>query len=271
MTTISSIERSMTVATTASDREDGGDTMAFVSQTLTDQIHFVSIVPDGKTKGKDFGTDAHRAIAWATQQSALGRNIYFTVNTVRPGVNKKPLKADMVGVRFAHVDVDPPRDGTPWDLQGALTALKGFDPPPSFVISSGNGLQGLWRLEGANLDEVEEINQALIIRFGGDTGTGNYDRLLRVPGFTNFPTKKKRDAGRVETMASLAERDTGTWTTAADIRLALDITHVPFEDCEPGKTETAKQAPPGEVTLLTALDCGSACKRNPVSGVIGVQ
>ena len=219
------------------------------------------MVPAGPTKGVDFGTDVDSAYAWAEQQSSKGKNIYWTVNRVSPGVNKKPLKTDMEGVRYAHVDVDPPKDSTPWDLQGSLADLKSFDPPPSFVISSGNGLQGLWRLEGASLDEVEMINKALIFRFGGDIGTGNCDRLLRLPGFTNFPTQKKREAGRVPVMASVVCPDDGTHTTAADLRMALDVIYVPTEDSQGGEAsqaEPAKSPPLGEVLLLNAADLGLA-------------
>ena len=80
MTTISSIEDRKSGAPMAPDREFSADAKTFLSQTLTDQIHLVSIAPDGLAKGKDFGTDVEAALSWAQRQSDRGKNIYWAVN-----------------------------------------------------------------------------------------------------------------------------------------------------------------------------------------------
>jgi hypothetical protein len=167
----------------------------FLTQPLKDQIHLVVIPPDGTPEGKDFSTNADTAIKWSKERNDSGGNIYYTVNAVRPGTNKKPLKSDIAGVRFGHVDIDPPKDGSAWNPQDTLKELMNFSAPPSFVVWSGNGWQALWRVRDSSLEQVEEINKALILRFGGDKGTWNADRLFRLPGFINYPNKKSAKPG----------------------------------------------------------------------------
>lgn len=75
-------------------------------------------------------------------------------------------------VRFAHIDIDPPKEGASFtegereDAYSRLLAAK-----PSTINWSGNGWQGLWRLgEGVSKEEVEQINKGLIEKLGGDKG-----------------------------------------------------------------------------------------------------
>jgi hypothetical protein len=182
----------------------------FFRRSIPDQIHLVAIGLDSPIEGRDFGIDGESALDWATAQSASKKNVYFTVNRVRPGVHKKPNKSDMVGYRFAHVDIDPPKDGAPWDKQGALDRLNNSTIPPTCINWSGNGFQAFWRLTDEVTGEVlETINRGLVAAFNGDVGTHNADRLLRVPGTVNWPNKKKADAGRVPVLAETILPDQG--------------------------------------------------------------
>lgn len=136
-----------------------------------------------------------------------GSNIYYTINTVRPGfTGSKPSKADITAARFAHVDIDPSPD---WDKAGTLASL--IEAGATVVVDSGNGLQGLWRVD-CDVPTVERINRGLIARFHADKGTWNADRLFRVPGYTNYPNAKKRAAGRVPAPAELLWQDGPHWT-----------------------------------------------------------
>lgn len=163
--------------------------------------HLVSIEPDGDTAGRWFGADAEAASAWAAEENLRGRGIYFTVNVVEPYFHRKPKKEHIIGVRFAHVDIDP--TGPDWDKDAALADLMARGAP-SHVIDSGNGWQALWALVGSPThEEVERVNRGLIQAFGADKGTWNVDRLFRYPGTVNFPNAKKRAAGRTESYASM--------------------------------------------------------------------
>lgn len=180
----------------------------FFAKYLRTSIHLVAITPDGPITGKFFGEDAASAAAWAAEQNLAGRNIYWTVN-VSSGGDKKPSKADITSLRFYHVDVDPPKNGQPWDKEAALQALIARGNP-SFVIDSGNGLQALWRHDALSTDQaaVEDVNRGLELTFAGDH-CWNIDRLLRVPGTTNWPDAKKLAAGRLPSAATIASVDTG--------------------------------------------------------------
>lgn len=219
--------------------------------TYLDQIHLVAIVPDGPAIGKDFGNDKDAAAAWAQEQNAQGKNIYFTVNRVRPGVNKKSTKADIDSVRFAHVDIDPPKDGGPWDADKTCDDLIASRCPPTTIIWSGNGWQAVWRLEpGATIEQVEQANRGLIAAFGGDGPTWNADRLFRLPGTINYPTATKRAAGRTEQLAGLELADDGKSYT---VEALIEAFHAPAHAARERKSVDL-----GDITPLTSADVSPA-------------
>lgn len=184
----------------------------FLAQAGGDTIHLVAIPAEGgPTQGRWFGGNAPAAATWAANRNAAGANIYWSPNAVRPGLDKKARKEDVVAVRYAHVDVDPPKDGRAFDKAAAVASLHAADLPPSLVIDSGGGVQALWRLGGQAVSaaDVESINRSLIGRFGGDAACWNVDRVLRVPGTVNLPNAKKRGAGRVPVIATLLRAEGG--------------------------------------------------------------
>jgi hypothetical protein len=79
-------------------------------------------------------------------------NLYWSVNPVLRDVAKKAAKTDIKEYAYPHVDIDP-RAGE--DLAqdrerilGQLTTnLPKGAPPPSFIIDSGGGYWGFWKLE----------------------------------------------------------------------------------------------------------------------------
>lgn len=188
---------------------DASTISSFLADYVQNAIHLVSIHPDRSDdlpRGQWFGTDIAGATAWALACNMDGLNVYWTVNEADPACGTKPSKAQIRSVRFAHSDIDPPRSG-PWDKPAALVALQ-TRGAPSFVIDSGNGLQPLWRLsEPTTIEQIEAVNRGIAAALGGDH-CWNVDRLLRVPGTINYPTLKKRTAGRTPQMATLAQVDT---------------------------------------------------------------
>ena len=170
------------------------------------QIHLVVIDPEGgrPVEGRYFGWDAAPALAFAVARNEARRNVYWTVNEVRRGLHKKPTKADIIGGRFAHVDVDPPKDGGSFDKARELTRLEAMPCRPSFVIDSGGGIQAFWRLsvEQANLPQLEIANRQIRDVCGGDN-CQNIDRIMRVPGTINWPDVRKRERGRVPVLSTI--------------------------------------------------------------------
>jgi len=220
-------------------------------QTIADQIHLVAIVPDGLTQGRNFGNDAQAAQQWALQQNAQGKNIYWSVNCVRSNVHKKPTKEDIIAVRYAHIDIDPPKDGSPFDKESTIRKLLSAPIRPSFIIWSGNGMQAFWRAEGLTHEQGETINRGLVVYFEGDVGTHNIDRLMRVPGFINYPNKKKRDQGRVAVEAYFIQEDDGSKSSYDDLMRAYP--YVPKPAAKPlAKREHINLT--GEIKFLTSAD-----------------
>ena len=166
-------------------------------------LHLCSIVTDGggRVHGRWFGDDIAAATDWAVTENNMGKNLYWTVNLVAEGCNKKPGKVDIVAARFVHVDIDPPKGGGELDKVMTQAELKALSVPPSLIVDSGGGLQAFWRLDGpAPTAEIEAVNRNIADRFGGDN-CHNIDRLMRLPGTLNYPNAKKRAAGRTTSLA----------------------------------------------------------------------
>ena len=176
-----------------------------------EQIHLVMIHPNGlKAEGREFATDIDAALEWAAQANAVGFNIYWTANIVKPGRHSKPDKASITHARFVHVDIDPPKTGGAFDKKAIAIAIQDIAAPPSFVIDSGGGLQAFWRLSEPieNWTQIESINTQVRDYFDADA-CQNIDRLMRVPGSVNYPDKKKQMRGRIASLASFVADDDG--------------------------------------------------------------
>jgi hypothetical protein len=88
------------------------------------------------------------------------RNLYYSVNPTKTAMNKKPSKADIAAIEYLLGDLDPRDDETSEDAKARYLEQfeNGFEPPPSALVDSGNGIQALWQLdepigvEGADRD-----------------------------------------------------------------------------------------------------------------------
>jgi hypothetical protein len=122
--------------------------------------------------------------------------------------------------------------------------LETFEPRPTFVIDSGNGIQPLWRLaepivlgkpmpgeagrlsyspqDQAKIDEAEARSAAVMVQLNAKAGTQNIDRILRLPGTINLPNAKKKREGRVVCLTKLID--------FLDISHPLDAFPLPTEE-----------------------------------------
>jgi hypothetical protein len=229
------------------------DILDFFEKTIADQIHLTTITSDrGETEGQDFGTDIKAATDWVLDCNRDKKNIYFTVNRVKPRVRKKPTKAQIIGIRFAHLDIDPPKDGSVWDKDEVYKRLRDAPVPPTLINWSGNGWHAFWRLNDcANSEDAECINSGLIQYFGGDAGTQNADRLLRVPGTINWPNKQKIEAGRTPQLAATKYRNEGEVTPLKRL-----VEAYPFINTKTSRTKERATIPLGHFYPRTAADLG---------------
>jgi putative DNA primase/helicase len=183
---------------------------------ITDAPHvtLVAILPDTQVvHARTFPRGAEaQACAWIADHQRTGRNVYFQPNETRPDCRRKPGKNDMVAALCRFADVDPDDAHVPLAeerdrLARLAAALAASECPPTVIIDSGSGLQPIWAvareiLTPAVIARVEEETAALERSLGAG-GTHNIDRLLRLPGTLNYPSKAKLKKGRSVTRARL--------------------------------------------------------------------
>jgi hypothetical protein len=145
-------------------------------------------------------------------------NLYYSVNPTKTELNKKPKKKDICAVEYLLGDLDPLDDEKSEDAKARyLKQLNGsFEPKPSVIVDSGNGIQCLWKLNNPIVlgdatvkdpivADVEARSAALMLRLGAKVGTQNIDRILRLPGTANLPNATKLKKGRVRCPTKLIE------------------------------------------------------------------
>lgn len=175
-----------------------------------------AIVPD---KGKTTTTATFRPAqedelrAWLDRHGET-HNLYYSVNPTIGDMNKKAERSDIARLAWLHVDVDPRAgEDIAQERKRALGVLRGYDPPPSAIIDSGGGYQGLWRLsdgmdingEEAAFEEAKLYNLDIELKLDADN-CRNVDRVFRLPGTVNWPNAKKRKQGRQPSLAQVVEQ-----------------------------------------------------------------
>ena len=152
------------------------------------------------------------------------KNLYYSVNPTRTARTSKASKLDISAIEYSFTDLDPNGNETSEAAKARyLTGLATFQPLPTAVIDSGNGVQALWRLAEpivlpeptvvknpkkgepkkvyepetqAVIADAERRVKALMEKLGSVSGTQNIDRILRLPGTVNLPNAKKLKDGR---------------------------------------------------------------------------
>ena len=212
------------------------DLAAFLDRFRPDgYTTFVGIVPDGSTIAETFdGGNPSQAAGWVRSQNRA-RNCYFTINPTSRDTRRKPTKDDITAIACLWADVDPlDQAGRNWTVErdrllALADELAALELPPSLIIDSGNGIQPIWCLadpiEGA--PEYRVAAEALCARIEaalGAKGTHNIDRLLRVPGTTNYPNAKKKELGRGKSEARLlhANWQRYSWRDLEDLAARLE-------------------------------------------------
>lgn len=205
----------------------------FLGVYVGDAIQLAAIAAEGGSpQCRWFGNNARAAATWACEQNSQGANVYWTVNRIYPGLDRKPSKSDIAGVRYAHVDIDPPDDGSRFDKEVVARGLCSTNPKPTLIVDSGGGLQAFWALQGeTSKKQVEHVNRAIALRFGGDS-CWNVDRLMRLPGTINYPNAKKRRSGRVRALAtSVLEHSEDYTIEELEIAFLSSVGILPVRSC----------------------------------------
>jgi putative DNA primase/helicase len=166
------------------------------------------------------------------------RNLYYSVNPTRRPMDKKAAKVDIGAIEYGLADLDPAEGESADDAKTRyLAALKAFEPEPTAIIDSGNGIQCLWKWQEpialgepvkndknelvfsaedqGKINDVEARIKAVMLRLGSKAGTQNIDRILRLPGTTNLPNEKKEKDGRVPCPTKLLRFNGATYPLTA--------------------------------------------------------
>jgi hypothetical protein len=192
-----------------------------------------AITPDGPTTTITARTAAE-VDAFVSEHNGK-RNLYYSVNPTRSAMFKKAAKADIAAVEYLLGDLDPLDDETSEAAKARyLNQLNGtFEPKPSAIVDSGNGIQCLWKLADSIvlgekdpiIADVEARSAELMVRLGAKASTQNIDRILRLPGTTNLPNAKKLKAERVPCPTKLLRFN--------GVRYSLDAFPLPEQTCPP--------------------------------------
>ena len=203
----------------------------FICDYIGRSVQLVAIKPDAKViSARHFDNDPTAATAWAVKRNAIGFNLYWSVNEVAAGLHSKASKPDITAVRMLHVDIDPKKDGTPFDKPAAISALSEHAMPPSFIVDSGGGLGAFWVLDEpvTDIEGVEAANRGIEAIFGGDH-CHNVDRVMRLVGTVNWPDAAKRSRGRDVSLARIAQPDDGVRYAPYDILTTFAASAPPKE------------------------------------------
>jgi hypothetical protein len=217
-----------------------------------------AMVPDGPVASATF-TDAKKARAWL-EKHADRANLHYSANPSKAptGAGGRMRKRDVEKIEFLHGDFDVDKLPAKHELadlsiskrkERVISYLQAFDEP-TFIIDSGGGLQGLWRLKEPlvatpeNVTWAEGASRWLAGEFpGGEPQCANVDHLLRLPGTVNHPNEQKRKRGRTVVPSRLVSASGPPHARSA------------FKTIEKAASEhvDAKFGRPEEVTDLDAL------------------
>jgi hypothetical protein len=264
-------------------RADAEVSVAFLKRLRSPPWVLTAITPDGPTTtATAHSADAVRKFIAKHNDT---QNVYYAVNPLRATTSKKAAKVDVAAVEFALADLDPEDNESPEAAKrryaSGLTALAA---KPTAAVDSGNGIQGLWRLDPRislgepvvverkrtfspedqrKIDDVEARTRALMLSLGSKAGTQNIDRILRLPGTINHPNAKKRKLGRVPCETKLLWFDDTTY--------ALDAFPLPAaeEASRPGTPEDGGHHEPQAGSEQLSLDALPVSKRikNLIRGI----
>ena len=185
----------------------------------TQYLQAVAIEPDGPIAAKAVHPEQADNLLPFIEQHNGTANVYFAVNPLRHDPGTKASKADVAALAYYHVDLDPADGESPDAAKERHRKAVAILPQPSAVIDSGNGLGVFWQLKepiehDGNTEALESINKRLAHALGGDS-CHNLDRIMRLPGTVNLPTKTKLKKGRVAVPARLLEQNVQAYAADA--------------------------------------------------------
>jgi len=151
----------------------------------------------GADKRQSFFDSIYPAATTAYDLCQQGIDVYCGVNT---RVGKGGKKSNVKYINSFHAEIDYGTLGHNKKTEhathdDALKAIKEFPVKPTIIVHSGGGFHCYWVLDmpieildqgDCTIETIEGINLTLCKKLGGDVGTQDISRVLRVPGTYNF-------------------------------------------------------------------------------------
>ena len=121
-------------------------------------------------------------------------DVYLGVN---PRIGNAGYKENIHWLAALHAEIDYGKDGHKKESEfktydEAFIAIESFNMKPTWINHSGGGFHCYWvlndpvKISAIGIDQLENVNRNLTAALGGDSGTHNINRILRVPGTYNF-------------------------------------------------------------------------------------
>lgn len=195
--------------------DKAAESIAFLKMLDADGRHnLVAIHPQqGSVSGRTFEPGSWSAMAKWIEVHRPTHNLYYSLNEPKAGApHGKLTKAYIANIRALGADIDPD-DSSDFEMEqirisACAESVRNSPIAPTIEVNSGYGLQLIWQLPAklpANESRiaVESQGRGLAHWLTADF-VQNIDRLLRLPGTTNFPTPKKIARGRSPTPRTAA-------------------------------------------------------------------
>ena len=158
----------------------------------------IRIFPKDKPAQQFFFNSESQATLVSGNLCNNGIDVYFGVNPRTGGAGKKE---NVHYLAAFHAEIDYGEDGHKKDgvyqtYDETLAAVKAFEMKPTIVNHSGGGFHCYWvlntplKVEERGVELLEDVNKALLQHLGGDSGSHDISRVLRVPGTFNFKLPK---------------------------------------------------------------------------------
>lgn len=154
----------------------------------------IRVFPKDSHPEQYFCSGVHDSTEIAYNLCNSGIDVYFGVN---PRTGKVGKKENVHYLTSFHTEIDYGVEGHKKiakykTYNEAIKVICDFPLQPTWINLSGGGLHCYWvlkdpvKVETVGVGVLESINKNLTLQLGGDTGTQDISRVLRVPGTFNF-------------------------------------------------------------------------------------
>ena len=123
--------------------------------------------------------------AWLRHMNAERNEVYISMNALHDGARGR-TKDDIGAIRHIYLDFD--ENGT----AAVQKLLEREDlPTPNYLVnSSPDKWQVVWKVQGFEQNQAEELQRALVRQTGADPAATDSSRVLRLPGYYNHKYSK---------------------------------------------------------------------------------